>query len=74
MIFEVLFCIIHYLSTIYQNNNKIKSQKLHLPKLDISSGKLTSNKFLKDPSRGNSPNFSKPKDENEANSSFNKTC
>ena len=42
-------------------------------KLDISSGNLTSIKFLKDPStRGNSPIFSKPKDENEANSSFNK--
>jgi len=49
--------------------------KISSSKLDISSGKSTSSKFLKDPStRGNSPNFSKPKDENEANSSFNKTC
>ena len=43
-------------------------------KLDSSSGKSTSIKFWKDPStRGNSPNFSKPKDENET-TSFNKTC
>ena len=47
----------------YQKIN-LKSQKFHLPKLDIPSGKLICIKFPKDPStRGNSPNFSKQKDE-----------
>jgi len=36
--------------------------KILSSKLDIPSGKITSIKFLKDPStRGNSPNFSKTK-------------
>jgi len=59
---------------IYQKQKIIKTlKKFHLPQLDSPCGKSTSLKFGKDPStRGNSPNFLKPKDENEANSSFNK--
>jgi len=54
--------------------NKFEDMKISSSKLDIPCGNLISSKFLKDPStRGNSPNFSNPKDENETNSSFNKT-
>jgi len=50
---------------IYKKQIDYKDMKISSFILDIPCGKTISIKFLKDPStRGNSPNFSKPKDEN----------